>query len=206
MRSSGAWLLCVALAVSGCTDGADTGPGEATDAVPTSETPVAASPTPTPTPEPTPSPTATGPAFGTGTATVDGTAIAVSGDCDISREFGTQPVTELDDEVDVLLAVDNIAGDGQASAPFSLRVRLLGDGAVEGRTITSEGAPGGDEGTADATYEGDVTVAELRDREELEFLDAAVLHLEATQELRSGDGPSTRELVVDVTCPVSRPG
>ena len=109
MRSSGAWLLCVALALWGCTDDGETAPAEDTAVATSPDAPGSVTPTPTTSPTTSPSPTATDPTFGTGTATVDGMAVAVSGDCDISREFGTQPVLELDDEVDVLLAVDNIA-------------------------------------------------------------------------------------------------
>jgi hypothetical protein len=196
----------VAVLAVGCTGGvddADTAP------VTPSASPTSTSPSPTPTaasPTPSASPTEEAVAFGTGTVTVDGTEVAVSGDCDISRGFGEQPVEALDDEVDVLLAVDNVAGDGGHDGPFAVRVRLLGGGAVEGRTITSEGAPGEDGTTVDVTYEGEVSVAELRERRELEFLDTATLHLEATQERTSGSGGrATRELVVDVACPVSRP-
>lgn len=165
--------------------------------------PAPATSTPTPTSSPTPSDVV----LGTGTVTADGTEVGVSGDCDISREFGEQPVTSLDaDDVDVLLAVDNLTGDGGHVGPFALQVRLLGSGALVGRTVTSQGAPGEDGATLDTTYEGQIEVAELRDRRELEFVDVATLHLEATQERVEGSaGPARRELVVDVACPISRP-
>lgn len=209
-------VLAAALAV-GCTDGSgEQAPPSpmATDATASTTGPEAGTATRTTTASDT---TAASPslrptsgveqlAFGTGIATVDGTDVAVSGDCDVSRSFGEEPVTGLDDDVDVLLAVDNVTGDGTPTGPFALQVRLLGDGAVEGRSITSEGAPGPDGGTVSATYEGTVEVAELRDRRELEFLDVATLHLEATQQRVAGDaGPAQRQLVVDVTCPISRP-
>lgn len=192
---------------AGCTDA---GGGEADPQPTPSVTTTTATAEDTTSVAPSPTPTPTGAedevAFGTGTVTVDGTELPVSGDCDISRAFGEEPVADLDDDVDVLLAVDNIAGTGATAGPFGVQVRLLGSGAVVGRTITSVGADAGDGQTAETSYEGEVAVAELRDRRELEFLDVAVLHLEASQQRVSGStGPSTRELVVDVTCPVSRP-
>lgn len=197
--------LVSALLVAGCTAGDDT--TTADTASPTSTDTAAPDATASgATMSPSPTPTEEEVAFGTGTVTVDGTELPVSGDCDISRDFGNQPVQELDDEVDVLLAVDNVTGDGGHDGPFAIRVRLLGTGAVGDRTVTSQGAPGQDGATADVSYEGDVQVAELRDRRELEFVDAAVLHLEADQQRVTGSGgPSSRQLVVDVTCPVSRP-
>lgn len=207
MRVAGAVVAVLAGAlVVACTSDGD---GDESPPSPTTAT-ATATPTPSATTR-TPSASATEPieadvAFGTGTVVVDGTVVPVSGDCDISREFGTQPVESLDDDVDVLLAVDNVAGDGVPDGPFALQVRLLGGGAIGDRTITSQGAPV-DDGTADVTYEGPVEVAELRDRRELEFLDVATLHVETTQERVGGtEGPSTRQLVVDVTCPISRPG
>ena len=200
-------LVGVAL-LSGCTGG-DTDPAPSPTATTTSETPTDADTTsapPSPSPSPSPTTGVEDVAFGTGTVTVDGTELPVSGDCDVSRDFGEQRVGALDEDVDVLLAVDNVGGDGVPTGPFAVQVRLLGDGAVAGRTITSEGAPGGEGVTADVTYEGTVEVAELRDRRELEFLDVATLHLEATQERVAGSGgSSTRTLVVDVTCPITRP-
>ena len=197
-------VAVAALVLVGCTstepDPTPASPASTDDATPSGGTSTPAAPSPSPSPEDA--------AFGTGTVTVDGTEVPVSGDCDISRDFGQEPVEGLDEDVDVLLAVDNIAGDGRLGGDFALQVRLLGDGEVVGRTITSQGAPGADAGsTADVTYEGAVEVAELRDRRELDFLDSAVLHLEASQERVSGSGgPSRRTLVVDVVCPVSRPG
>lgn len=166
-------------------------------------------PTPTPGQTTTPSPAATTEeaVLGTGTVTVDGTEMDVSGDCDLSREFGTKPVRSLDDEVDVLLLVDNLTGDGGHDGPFALQVRLLGRGELVGRELVSEGGPGEDAGdTRGATYEGAIEVAELQDRREREFVDVATLHLEASQRRTQGEGPSRRDLVVDVTCPISRPG
>ena len=198
--------LLAAVLVVGCTGGdGDQDPTAApTSTAPSSTT--ASETTNSPTPSPSPTDDDATVAFGTGTVTLDGAELPVSGDCDVSREFGEEPVEGLDDDVDVLLAVDNVTGDGVANGPFALRVRLLGSGAVAGRTITSEGADAGDGTTADVTYEGTVEVAELRDRRELEFLDVAVLHLEASQDRVSGDaGSPSRDLVVDVTCPISRP-
>lgn len=190
---------------AGCTDAGGDGTPDPTAPSPSPTTEATSPPPPAASPTPTPTGAEDEVAFGTGTITVDGTEVPVSGDCDISRDFGEEPVTDLD-EVDVLLAVDNIAGDGATAGPFGIQVRLLGSGAVLGRPITSVGADDGDGQTADTSYEGTVEVAELRDRRELEFLDVAVLHLEATQERVSGaTGPATRQLVVDVTCPISRP-
>ena len=208
-RSTIAALLAAVL-VAGCTGADGDGAGRA-EASPPTTTPMPAaddSPAPSPTPTAVPSPTsgAEQVVFGTGTVTVDGTELPVSGDCDVSRAFGEEPVEGLGDDVDVLLAVDNVTGDGTPTGPFALRVRLQGDGSVEGQTVTSRGAPDGGE-MVDVTYRGRVTVAELRDRRELEFGDVATLHLEATQDrVAGGAGPASRELVVDVTCPVSRPG
>lgn len=198
-------VAVLALALAGCTSSEpDPTPG------PTSTSPSeTTSPSGASTSEPpSPGPETEDAAFGTGTVTVDGTEVPVSGDCDISRDFGQEPVEGLDDEVDVLLAVDNIAGDGRLGGEFALRVRLLGAGEVVGRTITSQGAAGEEAGsTAEVTYEGEVEVAELRDRRELDFLDVAVLHLEARQQRVAGSGSTaSRTLVVDVTCPISRPG
>lgn len=202
-----ATALVSALLVAGCTSGDDRTPAD--PASPTSTdtaAPDATASGATASPSPSPTPTEEEVAFGTGTVTVDGTELPVSGDCDISRDFGNQPVQALDDEVDVLLAVDNVTGDGGHDGPFALRVRLLGSGAVGDRTVTSQGAPGADGATADVTYEGDVQVAELQDRRELEFVDAAVLHLEAGQQRVAGSGGAARrQLVVDVICPISRP-
>ena len=202
-------LVAAVLAV-GCTGG-DVDGSDATEA-PTAAGTATATRTPTTDPSPvpttTPSPTSgvEDVAFGTGTVTVDGTELPVSGDCDVSRAFGEERVTGLDDAVDVLLAVDNVTAAGVPTGSFGVRVRLLGNGAVEGRTITSRGAPGDDGTMVDVTYEGEVTVAELHDRRELEFLDVATLHLEATQQRVAGNaGPASRELVVDVTCPIARP-
>lgn len=207
MRVAGALAaVLAATVVVGCT-----GAGDEPQPSPTTATAIGTSTPSVATSSPRPTATATDPneadvAFGTGTVVVDGTPVPVSGDCDISREFGTQPVDTLDDAVDVLLAVDNVAGDGVPDGPFALQVRLLGSGAVGDRTITSQGAPV-DGATAEVTYEGPVEVAELRDRRELEFLDVATLHLETTQQRVGGsEGPATRQLVVDVTCPISRPG
>ena len=203
--------LVAAVLIAGCTKGGDGGTPEATATANDSAT-ATASPSPTSAPSPTatttPSPTSgvEDVAFGTGTVTVDGTELLVSGDCDVSRSFGEERVEGLDDDVDVLLAVDNVTGAGTPTGPFAVQVRLLGDGSVQGRTITSRGAPGGEGAMVEVTYEGEVAVAELRDRRELEFLDVATLHLEATQERVSGNtGPASRELVVDVTCPIARP-
>lgn len=205
MRAAGVLVTAVAvLLVGGCTSGPIDDP--TTDPAPTSETGTVqppstpASPSPTPTPKPSAEM-----ALGAGTVTVDGTEIPVRGDCDLSKDFGQQPIRGLDDEgVDVLLAVDNLTGEGEHVGPFAVAVRLLGSGPVEGRTITSVGR--GEEGSSDltVTWEGEVETAELRDRQEREFLDVATLHLEATQQRVEGGG--SRELVVDVTCPISRPG
>lgn len=177
----------------------------------TAESTTTSTPTPpTSTPTSTSSPDADGSeevVLGTGKVTVDGTEMLVSGDCDISRDFGAETVRALDDEVDVLLTVDNLTGDGGHDGPFAIQVRLLGRGELAGRTLVSEGAPGEESGeTVPTVYEGDIEVAELRDRRELEFLDVGTLHLEASQSRTRGDqGPRRRELVVEVTCPISRP-
>lgn len=193
-------LLVVSCTSSGTPDDVPAAPSSG-PSVP--DVQAAASPDPSPSPTPTPTPEVV---FGTGTVTVDGVAIPVSGDCDVSREFGEQPVTGLGDDVDVLLAVDNITGDGDHEGPFALAVRLTGTGAVEGSTITSQGAAGEDGATVDVTYEGTVDRARLRDRRSLEFVDVATLHLEAAQERSAGAAaPSDRDLVVDVVCPISRP-
>ena len=192
-----------AVLVVGCTgdveEPAATGTAPSTVTSPPAPTTSSAAPTGTTDPA---SPTEGDVAFGTGTVRVDGVEMPVSGDCDVSREFGTQPVTDLGEDVDLLLAVDNVTGGGDHDGPFAVQVRLLGRGpATEGRISSQGGAE-----DAEATYEGQVEVAELRDRRELEFLDVATLHLEATQQRVRGDGPATRQLVVDVTCPISRPG
>lgn len=205
-------LLAGAVLVGGCTSPSPSPTpsppsSTGTDATGDAGTSAPSTPTSPSTPTPTSSPTPRDVVLGTGTVTADGTALAVSGDCDISREFGEQPVTSLDtDDVDVLLAVDNLTGDGGHDGPFALQVRLLGSGALVGRTLTSQGAPGEDGTTLDTTYEGQIEVAELQDRRELEFVDVATLHLEVTQERVEGsEGPARRELVVDVACPISRP-
>lgn len=204
-------LLAGAILAGGCTSPSTAPEPSASASTATTPTGAVASPAPSPTSSSTPTPTTTPTprdmVLGTGTVTADGTELAVSGDCDISREFGEQPVPSLDaDDVDVLLAVDNLTGDGGHDGPFALQVRLLGSGALVGRTVTSQGAPGEDGTTLDTTYEGEIEVAELRDRQELEFVDVATLHLEATQErVQGSEGPARRELVVDVACPISRP-
>lgn len=192
--------LAAALGAAGCTS-QELGPGP---------TPSATDGTVSPT-EPVPKQTMSPPGevvFGTGTLQVDGTEVLVRGDCDISRNFGEVAVGDVDDpDLDVLLAVDNVTASDGHEGPFAISVRLLGSGALVGRTITSVGAPAEGGGTIEATYEGTVTAAAFRDRRELEFVDVVTLHLEATQQLRgNADAPDDRELVVDVTCPVSRPG
>ena len=200
--------LLAGLLVAGCTgDGAPDPTAAPSDTTSTTATGPTTEATTSASPSPSSSPTEPEVVFGTGTVAIDGVEVPVSGDCDVSRDFGEQPVDDLEQDVDVLLAVDNVSGEGVPTGPFAVRVRLLGSGAVTGRTITSEGAAGEDGTTADVTYEGAIETAELRDRRGLEFVDAAVLHLEATQERVAGTaGPSSRDLVVDVTCPVSRPG
>lgn len=209
-------LLVAALAVTGLLGGCTSPSPSPAQGTPSSTgsastgaegSPGSSTPASTSAPTPTSSPTPRDVVLGTGTVTVDGTEVAVSGDCDISREFGEQPVPSLDtDDVDVLLAVDNLTGDGGHEGPFALQVRLLGSGVLVGRTITSQGAPGEDGTTVDTSYEGEIEVAELRDRRELEFVGVATLHLEATQERVAGsEGTARRELVVDVACPISRP-
>lgn len=200
MRASAA-LALAGLLLAGCTgDGAV--PASPTGTA-TTTTGAPATTAGTPGPSPTPSPTDAASTLGVGTVTVDGTTVPVSGDCDISRGFGQQPVRGLGDDVDVLLAVDNLAGDGEPTGAVAVAVRLLGSGAVEDRTITSVSR---DADGRERTWEGEVATARLRDREQLEFLDVATLHLEATQEAVGPGAPSgTRELVVDVTCAISRP-
>lgn len=217
-RLATAAAVC-AVFLAGCTSSAS-GPTD-DEAVPsgagtTTEEQTAPSPRPSPstttttttTTAPEPEDTTAEEVLGTGTVTVDGTEIDVSGDCDLSREFGAEPVRSLDSEVDVLLLVDNLTGDGGHDGPFALQVRLLGRGELVGRNLVSEGGAGEQPGdTLGVTYEGEVEVAELRDRQEREFIDVATLHLEATQRRTEGDeAPRGRELVVDVACPISRPG
>lgn len=210
-------VVCAVL-LGGCTsssggphDASSGRPHDATASPRATATATSEQATPTP---PTSSPTASETPevaeevlLGTGTVTVDGTELRVSGDCDISREFGEQPVGSLDDEVDVLLTLDNLTGDGGHDGPFAIQVRLLGRGELVGRTLVSEGAPGEEQGvTLGTIYEGEVEVAELQDRRELDFVDVATLHLEASQRRTRGDeGPRRRQLAVDVTCPIARP-
>lgn len=195
------WGMVAAVLVAGCTAGAPPDPEATTTAT---ATPAVTSTMEVPTPTPTPEPAAT-PVVGTGIVTVDGTELAVSGDCDISKDFGERPVADLSDaDVDVVLAVDNLDGDGH-QGDFPVEVRLLGTGEVVGRTITSVGGVGAS-GADAPVYEGEVEVATLVDREAGEFADTATLHLEATQQRRQGDGGGvTRDLAVDVTCLIARP-
>lgn len=192
-------VVLAVLLVAGCTSGAPSADDDSGDGTPTG----AGAPEATTPPSSTPSPTPTAATLGAGSVTIEGTEIPVSGDCDISKDFGQAPVTGLgDDALDVLLAVDNITGSGAAAGGEPMTVRLLGSGAVEGRTLTS--VTRGDDG-ADVTWEGTVTSASLRDRASREFLDVATLHLEATQR-PVGPGSGSRDVVVDVTCAISRPG
>lgn len=196
-------VLAGAALLGGCTT-SSAGPGDAVAPGETAASTAAATATadtemtpppssPPPTPVASPSPTADDVVFATGSVTADGTELSVSGDCDISREFGEEPVPSLDaDDVDVLLAVDNLTGDGRHEGPFALQIRLLGGGGLVGRTVTSQGAQGEDGATLDVTYEGEIEVAELRDRRELEFVDVATLHLEATQQRVAGPGNGRR--------------
>ncbi len=190
----------VAVLVAGCTTAAPPEP-EATGTTTPTGTSTMQVPTPTPTPEP-----AATPVVGTGVVSVDGTELPVSGDCDISKEFGERPVTDLSDaDVDVVLAVDNLDGSGGQQGDFPIEVRLLGSGEVVGRTITSVGGVGAS-GADAPVYEGEVEVATLVDRVPGEFADTATLHLEASQQRREGaSGGVARELVVDVTCLIARP-
>lgn len=201
IRAVVAVVACLTLVA--CTPDTNTAPDvtvpTSTPAATATDAPPSVSPTPS---QPAPS---EGPVlFGTGSVTVDGTTMPVRGDCDISRDFGDQPVNRLGTEVAVLLAVDNLTTGGEHAGPFALQVRLLGANVVDG-TVISVGAAG--DGGSDVTYEGPIEVAELRDRQSLEFLDVATLHLEVTQErTRGSGGADTRELAVDVTCPIARPG
>lgn len=190
----------VAVLVAGCTTAAPPEP-EATETTTPATTSTMEVPTPTPTPEP-----AATPVVGTGVVTVDGTELPVSGDCDISKEFGERPVADLADaDVDVVLAVDNLEGSGGHQGDFPIEVRLLGDGEVVGRTVTSVGGVGAS-GADAPVYEGEVDVARLVDRQPGEFADTATLHLEASQRRREGGGGGVaRDLVVDVTCLIARP-
>lgn len=188
-------VVLAGLLLAGCTSAPPSVDDGSPDVTPTTASSAATSPSPSPTP--------TAPTLGTGTVTIDGTEVPVSGDCDISKEFGQAPVKGLgDDKLDVLLAVDNLTGSGAPAGSQPHTVRLLGSGTVEGRTVTSvtRGEDGGE-----VTWEGPVTAASLRDREPREFLDVATLHLEATQR-PTGSGGGSRDLVVDVTCAISRPG
>lgn len=212
MSAHSAAVALVVVLLGACTAGSPA-PDEPTLPEPTT-TPTSTAGPNTPsasaTAPPTPSPEDAGPdevVLGTGIVAVDGAELLVSGDCDISREFGAEPVRALDDDVDVLLTVDNLTGDGGHDGPFAIQVRLLGRGELTGRSLVSEGAPGEEPGqTLSAVYEGEIEVAELRERQEREFVDVATLHLEASQQRTRGDeGPDRRELVVDVTCPISRP-
>ncbi len=167
-RSVAVVVACAAL-LGACDPGGsdDALSGRPDDA--SSETGIATSEpaTPTPSTPSTPAPTASESpevseevVLGTGTVTVDETELAVSGDCDISREFGQARVGALDDEVDVLLSLDNLTGDGGHDGPFAIQVRLLGRGELVGRTLVSEGAPGQEQGdTLPTTYEGEIEVA-----------------------------------------------
>lgn len=207
MRQSTLLTALVGLALlAGCTgEDGDPAAGETTEGEVRSE-PDGATSASTPSASPSPSPSASSPAgtIGVGTVTVNGTELPVSGDCDISRSFGRQPVRSLDDEVDVLLALDNLTGSGEAVGAFALTVRLLGTGGVEGERITSTDR---DDTGREVTWEGEVTSARLQDRRRLEFLDLATLHLQATQRAEGAGAPNgTRDLVVEVTCAVSRPG
>lgn len=205
--------LACALFLGGCTsatpgsDGADVWPDASHTTSPDqARSTFSSSPPP---PSPTPTSTVDVPeefVLGTGTVTVDGVQVRISGDCDISRAFGAEPVRVLDDEVDTLLVVDNLTGDGGHDGPFAIQVRLLGQGELVGRTLVSEGGPGEQGATLRTTYEGEIEVAELRERRELAFLDVATLHLEARQQRTHGEeGPRRRDLAVDVVCPISRP-
>lgn len=200
MRASPQFAVALAVLVLGGCTSAPSADDAATDATPRPSVTTSAA---TSSPSPSPSPTRTTATPGTGTVMVDGTEIPVSGDCDISKNFGQAPVNGLgDDELDVLLAVDNLTDSGAAAGSNPLTVRLRGSGTVEGRTLTMV-TRGEDEG--EVTWEGPVTAASLRDREAREFLDVATLHLEATpRPVDSGSG--SRDLVVDVACAISRPG
>lgn len=205
MRQSALLTALVGLALlAGCTgEDADPAAGQTSEGEVRSEADGATS-TSTPSVSPSPSPSSPAGTIGVGTVTVNGTELPVSGDCDISRSFGREPVRSLDDEVDVLLAVDNVTGSGEAVGAFALTVHLLGTGGVEGERITSTDR---DDTGREVTWDGEVTSARLQDRRRLEFLDLATLHLQATQRAEGAGAPNgTRDLVVEVTCAVSRPG
>lgn len=194
----------VVVAMVGCTseDAPSAADGTGTPSVEVDpEAAPTASPSPSPSPSPTPSPEER--VLGAGTVTVDGTELPVTGDCDLSKAFGQERVPGLgDDEIDLLLAVDNLAG-GEPAGPFAVSVRLLGSGPMEGRTVASVSR---EEGQS-VTWEGEVVSAGLHDRQQREFLDVATLHLEATQQPVGPGAPAgSRDLVVDVACAISRPG
>lgn len=190
-------LLLVA-GTSACTPGGD-------DATPDpSESPSASVPASPSLPSVVPSPTV---AFdedallGEGTLAVDGQEVAVTGDCDISREFGQAPVTDVGDpDVDILLAVGNLGRPPDPDRP-ALRVsmEMLGVDAAGDRTVVVSHV---DE-IETTRLRGTVETLALVDRTELEFVDVATLHVEA--EVGADDG-TPLDVVADVTCVISRPG
>jgi hypothetical protein len=141
--------------------------------------------------------------FGSGTVAIDGQVFEVRGDCDVSRDFGAAPVDAVDDPaVDILLAVDDLTGPaGEASGPFSFTLQMTGTDTEGARVLELRGAEAGD-----AVYRGSASVLALQDRTPLEFVDAAVLHVEAVLSRVNGDEtPRSREVVADVACVISRP-
>lgn len=180
-----ALLAAVAVACSGVPEVAQPDPDP--DATAPSTSPEA-------TEEPTPTPQPARP--GSGTLDVDGVAIEVQGDCDLSRAFGREDPLDLDADVDLVLEVRDASDQ-----PFPVRVRLVDGGSVLGRTLVVVGGADADP-TDPPTWEGTVTEAMIT-AHVTDDPGAVVLELVAGSE--SGEQTS-RQVRLSVDCAVTQPG
>ncbi len=135
---------------------------------------------------------------GHGTVTIDGTALDVTGDCDVSRDFGLLPVADpADPDVDIVLAVDNVDdATGTFTGPHAVAITLVDVGGT-GRVLRGRGDANGP-----GQWSGDVLRLELRDRPGSAAAGTATLYLEAEQ---ADVGGAVREVVIDVGCRVNGP-
>lgn len=135
---------------------------------------------------------------GHGTIQVDGESFDVTGDCDVSRDFGLLPVEDPSDpDVDIVLALDNVDDDaGTFSGPWALAITLVDIGSDE-RVLRGRG---GAEGTGE--WSGPVAVLELHDRPGPTAAGTATLHVVAEQ---ANGAAELREVVVEVGCRVNGP-
>lgn len=139
------------------------------------------------------------PVVGHGRVEIDGEVFDVSGDCDVSRDFGTVPVDDLDDPaVDIVLVVDNIDdGSGTHAGPWPFSIELVAVGGTGSRVVDGRGGADGE-----VAWSGQAAVLELLDRRPADGAEVAILHVEVERDVGSS---TSHTVVVDVACRVNGP-